>query len=197
MGKATKAPEYTSPGDWTPELDGDYNPADFIIPASDHQGHSERLYFRAQPQHERALSVIMKSRKFPFRTSGDMLRWSFVRGLKVLNHLDPMPGFLGAADAIGEILKQEIYLQEFMHLFGTMEKVIQSHIAAGAGGEARRLLSVVLAQLEKIDEPYWKKKAQKEVRQRFGHLLESKGDKVSLRGPTPNGTKTHDTQDDD
>jgi hypothetical protein len=159
-------------GGWDPELDGDYNPADFIIPASDHQGHSERIFCRVQPQHERAMSVIMKSRRFPFRTTGDLIRWAVVRGVKVLNRMEPMPGFLGMADAINETLRQEMYIQEFMQMFGTMTGVIQTHIAAGAEGEARKLIATVLGHVRKIDEVYWRKKCEEEIGSRFGHLLE-------------------------
>lgn len=162
-------------GGWDPELDGDYNPADFIIPASDHQGHSERVFCRIQPQHERAMSVIMKSRRFPFRTTGDLMRWSIVRGLKVLNRMEPMPGFIGMADAINETLRQEMYIQEFMQMFGTMTTVVQTHIAAGADGEARKLITTILQSVRKIDEPYWKKKCEEEIGNRFGHLLEGEG----------------------
>lgn len=172
-------------GGYAEDVDGGYNPADFIIPASDHQGHSERVFCRIQPQHERAMSVVMKSGHFPFRTTGDLMRWSIVRGLKVLDKLDPMPGFLGAADAITEILRQEVYLQELTAMFQKMESVMATHVANGAHGEARRLLTVVLQKVRAIDEPYWKGKCEADVLSRFGHLLEGKGSakgKAQLRG---------------
>lgn len=160
-------------GGWD-DHDNDWNPADFIISGSDHQGHSERIYCRVQPQHARAMNVIYKAGKFPFRTEGDLFRWCVVRGLKVLDKLDPMPGFLGAADAITEILRQEQYLQEFMAMFGKMETVINAHMAAGAPKEARRLLATVLQQVRAIEDngDYWKRKCEAEVVRRFGHLME-------------------------
>lgn len=157
------------------EVDGDYNPADFVIPASDHQGHSERMYCRVQPQIERAVGLMVKAHKFPFRTEGDLMRWAIVRGLKVLNHMEPMPGFLGAVDAITEILRQEIYLQELTSMFGKMEQVINAHIAAGANGEARKMLTQILSRIRQIEEPYWKKKCEGDIMKRFGHLLEVGG----------------------
>lgn len=162
-------------GGYTEEIDGGYNPADFVIPASDHQGHSERVWCRIQPQHDRAMSVVMKSGRFPFRTTGDCMRWCIVRGLSVLNALEPMPGFIGAADAITEILRQEAYLQELTSMFAKMESVINAHVAAGAHGEARKLLTTILTRVRAIEEPYWKKKCEDDVIKRFGHLLEVKG----------------------
>ena len=168
-------------GGWDDATDSRYLPSDFIIPGSDHQGHSERIYCRVQPQHARGLSKILGAKKFPFRTVGDIQRWCVVRGIKVLNRLEPMPGFMGIADTINEVLKQEIYLQEYTQMFNTMSSVIQAHIAAGAEGEARRLLTTVLGHIRKIEEAHWKQKAEAEVRARFGHLLEGGGRAVSLR----------------
>jgi hypothetical protein len=167
-------------GGFDHEVDAGYAPSDFIIPGSDHQGHSERIYCRCQPQHARAIGKILASRKFPFRTQGDVLRWCVVRGLKVLDRLDPMPGFIGMADAINEILKEELYLQEFTSMFNNMQVVIQGHIAMGAVGEARKVLTKVLMRVRTIEEEHWRKKAEEEIRTRFAHLLEG-GGKVSLR----------------
>lgn len=162
-------------GGWDNEVDGGYNPADFVIPGSDHQGHSERIYCRVQPQHARAMNVIFKSKKFPFRTEGDLFRWGFVRALKVLDRLDPMPGFLGMADAITEIMRQEQYQQEFVSMFAMMEKVMNSHIASGANKEARKLLTTILRQVRATEgEDHWKMKCEEEVVRRFGHLMEGK-----------------------
>lgn len=171
-----------SSGGFDPDVDSGYAPFDFIIPGSDHQGHSERIYCRVQPQHARALSKILTQHKFPFRTIGDVMRWAVVRGLKVLDRMDPTPGFLGTADMINEVLRQQMYMQEFVSMFGVMTTVVQQHIAAGADGEARKLLTAVLGLIRKMeDEPYWKKKCEDEVKGRFGHLLEGQGKKTSLR----------------
>lgn len=164
-------------GGYTTEVDGGYNPADFIIPGSDHQGHHERVFCRVQPQHERAIGLIFKSKKFPFRTEGDLIRWCVVRGIKVLDRLDPHPGLLGAVDAISEILRNEQYLQEMSAMFAKMETVMAAHISAGATGEARRLLTVILGQIRAIEEPFWKKQCEENVMKRFGHLLEGRAGK--------------------
>lgn len=168
-------PEDGVPGGYDPEVDSGYNPADFVLPATDHQGHTERVYCRVQPQHARALSVIYRSRKFPFRTEGDLFRWALVRALKVLDRLDPTPGFMGVADAITEIMRQQLYMQEFTDMFATMETIISKHVAAGSNGEARKMLAVVLQKIRTIEgEDHWRAKCEGEVLRRFGHLLEGK-----------------------
>jgi len=179
--KHTDESDPASSGGYQQEIDGGYAPFDFVIPGSDHQGHSERVYCRVQPQHARALSKILTSKRFPFRTTGDIMRWCIIRGMKVLDRLEPMPGFLGMAETINEVLRQQLYLQEFTSMFSTMTQVIQQHISAGAEGEARKLLSVVLGHIRKMeDEPFWRKKAEEEVKARFGHLMEGGRGKVGL-----------------
>lgn len=192
-GKRANVVQMDDPvGAYDRRVDGDYNPADFVISGSDHQGHSERIWARVQPQHHRAIGVIMKSGNFPFKTDGDLVRWAVVRGLTVLDRLDPMPGFLGAAKAISEILQHEAYLQEMVEMFATMEKVINAHIASGAKGEARRLLTSILVKIRAIDEPHWKKKCEEDLMRRFGHLMEG-GNKGKLRG----GLVSHEEDDDE
>ncbi len=172
--RPTSTDDDASPGGFDHDLDGDYNPADFIISAQDHQGHSERIYCRVQPQHARHVSVIHKSGKFPFRTEGDLMRWAVIRGLKVLDKLDQTNGFIQAADAINEIMRQQTYMQEFTDMFANMEKVVSKYVSDGDKGEARKLLSTVLVKVRAIEEPHWKKKCEAEVLRRFGHLLETK-----------------------
>lgn len=176
-------PDEGLPGGYDNELDTGYNPADFIIPGSDHQGHSERIFCRVQPQHARAGNVIFRTKKFPFRTEGDMFRWCYVRGLKVLDRLDPTPGFLGVADAIGEVMKQEMYQQEFTSMFGMMEKVIGQHVANGSDKEARKMLGTVIRHIRSIDgDDHWKEKCEIEVVKRFGHLIEGSRGIAKLMG---------------
>lgn len=168
-------PDDGAPGSYD-EHDSRYNPADFVLSGQDHQGHNERIFCRVQPQVARQMNMVFRGKKFPFRTEGDIFRWCVVRGLKVLDRLEPQPGFLGMADAINEILRQETYMQEFLDMFGAMEKVINVHMASGATKEARKLLSTVLRMVrtsgEDDDTTYWKKKCEDDVMRRFGHLME-------------------------
>lgn len=178
-------------GGYDPGIDGGYNPADFVISGTDHQGHNERIWARVQPQVARAISVVVKSGNFPFRTEGDLVRWAVVRGLKVLDKLEPQYGLLSAVDAINEILRQETYMQDLLQMFASMEKVISVHVADGAKGEARKLLSMVLGKVRAIQEPHWKKRCEADVMRRFGHLLEKGGGPGTLR-PKAGGTGEDD-----
>jgi hypothetical protein len=150
-----------------------YSPSDFVIPAQDHQGHSERLFCRAMPLIERQCDVVVRSRKFPFKTKGDLIRWAIVRALKHLDRLEPMPGLLGRIDALNAVMKDEVYFHEFNAFFDNLQKVINQHIGAKAETEAIRLVAIVKADLMKVEEPHWRDKALGELKQRFGYLLDS------------------------
>jgi hypothetical protein len=155
-----------------------YDPADFVIPAQDHQGHSERLYCRVQPLHDRQVDKVVSSKQFPFRTKGDVMRWCVVRGLKLLETLEPVAvrGFMQQADAIDEMLKDEIYMQEYMQMFEKLQKVVSQHMSMGAQGEATRLIAQTKFRLEQIEgEPHWRQKCLAELDRRFGHMLKQRG----------------------
>lgn len=166
----------TGTGTDGPQVIAKYNPADFVIAAQDHQGHSERLWCRVQPMHDRQVDIVVRSKKFPFRTKGDIIRWCIVRGLKVLEVMEPdVRGFMQQADAINEILRDEMYMQEFMGLFEQLHKTVMTHISMNAQGEAIRLVAQVKAKIDLIEgEPHWKRKCQDILAERFGHLLNQK-----------------------
>lgn len=157
-----------------------YDPSDFCIPAQDHQGHSERLWCRVQPLHDRQVDVILRSKNWPFRTKGDVIRWALVRGLKVLETMEPnVKGFMQQADAINDMLRDEQYMQEFMGIFEKMSKVVNQHIAMGAPGEATRLVAQIRHKLDQMEgEPHWKKKCMEQLKERFGHLLNQRPAKL-------------------
>ena len=69
----------------------------FIIPAKDHQGHTERGWFHMPPPVDRALEVVLREHHFPFRTKGDVIRWCVVTGLKMLEKLMLLVNELGKA----------------------------------------------------------------------------------------------------
>lgn len=151
-----------------------YDPAEFVIPAGDHQGHSERVWCRVQPLHERQVDIVLRSKQFPFRTKGDVVRWCVVRGLKMLEALEPnaIKGFMQQADTIQEMLRDEMYMQEFMGMFDTLQKVVNQHIGMGSQGEAARLVAQTKFHLDQIEgEPNWKRKALDKLASQFGHLL--------------------------
>lgn len=169
-----KLPVWEQDGDGDPVVTTKYNPASFIVPGSDHQGHSERVWCRVQPLVERQVDVILRSKKFPFRTKGDVIRWCVVNGLRQLEAMEPSnKGFMAQIAVIDEIMATEMRYHDFFASFRTMEEVIGKHMSSGALGEARRMLAIIKAEvLAMNDSPYWQKKCLDEIRAKFGNILD-------------------------
>lgn len=148
-----------------------YNPAKFVIPAQDHQGHSERVWARIQPLLDRQLDKILASKRFPFRVKGDIIRFAIMQAVELLDKLEPMPGLIGRINAIAEIVRQEEYFHAMQASLDNLAQLAERHISSGAEGEARRLVALAKAEAERIEEPYWRDKYLDDLSRRLGHLL--------------------------
>jgi hypothetical protein len=149
-----------------------YDPADFVIPAQDAKGHSERFQCRLQPGDDRALDVIVGSKKFPFRTKGDVGRWAIHVGIRRLEQMEAVPSVTAEVDAMIGILRDEMFHHEFQATFDAMDRVISTHIGAQAYGEARRVVALMRDRISKMPDGYWKEKYDAKVLEKHGHLLE-------------------------
>lgn len=149
-----------------------YDPANFIVPGSDAQGHSERIQCRVPPGMLRQISAIVASKRFPFKTDGDVYRWAVWVGIQLLDRLEPTPNtFIARVEAANSIIREQIYLQEYAATIGELDKMVQSYLSSGARGEAQKLIARVRAQYERIDEVYWRDRLLGEIKSRFGHLM--------------------------
>lgn len=147
---------------------------DFRVPAADTQGHSERVWFRCQPGHAQAVSAIIQSQRWPYRTKGDLLRHALSRHLKYLASAADLPikSLLLRVDAIMDLLRDEEMNHEFMGVFETLGTRVACHLGNGGEGEARRLIAGIQRQVDSMPDGYWRDKYARELQTRYGHLLE-------------------------
>lgn len=158
-----------------------YDPADFIIPARDTKGESVRMWNRIQPGHDRAISIIVNSKKFPFKTPGDIVRWCLHTGLKTLEKMEPdIPSVTQQVEIMLSVLRDEEFHQEFQQFLSHATHVVNRHVAEGADGEARRLVARLKSDIEKMPDGHWKTRYTKTVQTQFGHILANKSARVSL-----------------
>ena len=157
------------------------DPVQFRVPASDAKGHATRLWFRCQPGHAHQLEMIIQTRRFPYRTKGDLLRHALVRHFHYLEAIAPIPSVTAEVDAILEILRDEEFSSDFIFMFDKLGSQISKHIGEGSVGEARRLLLAVQNRIEGMPDCYWKDKYKSELSTRYGHLISS-APTASLRG---------------
>lgn len=163
-----------------PKQVGAIDPAQFRVPASDTKGHSTRFFFRAQPGHGKQLEAIIQSKKFPYRTKGDLLRHAFVRHLRWLDSLEEIPSVTAEVDAIMELMRNDEFAADFSAMFEKMGELISYHMGHGAVGEARRLLLTIMAHVRRMPDGYWRDKYYSDINSRYGHILSS-AESASLR----------------
>ena len=133
------------------------------------------------PGERRQVSEIVSSKRFPFRTEGDVVRWSIWRGIRELERLEPyLPSVTAQVDAVMEVLRQEEFQQDFQKLFDRLSNVVSQHMGQGATGEARRTLAMVIAHVERMPSGYWQERYKKELRDKFGHMMDE-GVGMSMR----------------
>jgi hypothetical protein len=152
------------------------NEREYIIPAQDAKGHNTRLYCRAPPAVGRLVSDILASRKYPFRTIGDLVRWCIVTGSKRLASGKGIKSVTAQADAIIDILRDEVFQLDFLEVFNNLRSVVDSYLASKAPGEARRVVAQMRAQIEAMPEGYWRSRYQDELLTRYGSLLDAQGE---------------------
>lgn len=151
---------------------GKYPPEAFLIPGQDQNGNSVRQWCRVVPLLDRAMDVLFASRKFPFKSKGDLMRWCIKRGVEELDMMEPVTGsVLVQVEAMMSVLRDEELNHSFLTLFNTMTATIGMHIQAQAIGEARRVVTLMRNQIGKMEDGYWRKRYLTELDNKFGHLI--------------------------
>lgn len=149
----------------------------YLIPASDARGHSERVYCRVQPAVLRLLEEVVGSHKYPFRTRGDALRYCVVNGLKKLAaRKEGIPSVIAQAEVVLDILRDDEFQHQFALVFDRLREVVERYQSAGAHGEARRVVSQARANFDAMPEGYWKARYLRELIEKYGLLLDGKTD---------------------
>lgn len=169
-----------------------HDPADFLISAKDAKGESTRVFCRVMPAHDRAIDAIFYSRKFPFKTPSDIMRWCIHTGLKRLEALDEVPSVTQQVEAMMVILRDEEFHLEFQGFLQNAHAVVQRHIAEGSHGEARRVVAKLKQEIAKMPSGHWRTKYERVMARQFDHLLSvKKGAGVKL------GTKAFDEDEEE
>lgn len=168
-----------------------YDPADFLIPAKDAKGESTRIYCRVQPAHDRQVDALFYSRRWPFKTPSDIIRWCIHTGLKRLEAMEDVPSVTQQVEAMNVLLRDQEFNLEFQHFLQQSHTLVQRHITEGAHAEARRLVSELRRRIDAMPDGHWKRKYQATLKANFAHLLSAK------KAPTPALGAFNDHTDDD
>lgn len=153
--------------DQSPAID----PESFRIPASDTHGHSERMWFRVQPGHNRQIGITLQSRWFPYRSSGDLIRHAIHRHLQWLESLAPVASVTKQVDAILELVRDDEFNDDFKEVFNRMGERVGAYIAGGQIDRARSMVARIASMIEEMPDGTWKDQYRGEISQKFGYLL--------------------------
>lgn len=148
---------------------------DYIIPAQDHKGHHTRLYCRAAPVVGKMLADLVASKKYPFRTVGDAIRYCIASRSRVLLAQAGIPSVLAQADTMISVLVDEEFQIQFLDFFGHLRKVVDTYMEAGSPHEAKRVVTRARAQIGQMPEGYWRDRYAEELIKRHGALIDQDG----------------------
>ena len=148
-----------------------YDIGEFRIPGSDTKGHYDRVFCRVMPGQALQIKNVLKSKRFPYRTEGDLERHAIYRHLAWLDTLEVLPSVTRQVDAMIEVLNQEEFQQDFIAVFQNVQSVVAQYTATGANGEARRVLATIINHVDGMPEGYWKARYRHELEEKFGHLM--------------------------
>jgi hypothetical protein len=144
----------------------------YIVPIKDAHGHAERINLRVLPLYTVRLNKILESKKFPFRSTNDIVRWAVDRACVQLEQRAGLPTSLyRQTEAMKRVLVQTQMQLDFLALFEETTRTAQELIGGGASEEAARMVSDLKHQIDGIEEGYWKQRYRRELDNRFGHLL--------------------------
>lgn len=152
--------------------------SEFIVPTQDAKGHSARIGCRIPPQMLHQIEKIINSRKFPWDTNSDFMRWCIFRGQNEAGDIlddDRIDNTRAQINAMINILREEEEMATFNTVIDRTERVVSGMLAQGNHTPAKKLVKELLAQIEEISDAYWRRRYKTEVERRFGHIVNPAG----------------------
>lgn len=179
VDKKTKKPSYlqavVNASDQPPKPK--YNFEEFIFPASDTKGHSSPIGFRCKSGYLRQMDVFIAAKKFPYKTSSDLLRHALHAHLHWLAELEPkIPVRLSILDAAVELARAQQMLLKYQQTVREIATTVEQLTREGLASEARKLVKNIMQEIE--DDPVedaWKDRLRKELLEKYGYLFPSRG----------------------
>jgi hypothetical protein len=148
-----------------------YDPSAWIINARDKNGHYERQWVNVMPAHHAQIAIILASKKFPYRSAGDLLRHAIVRHLQYLDAMEEFPSVTRQADLLNENLVFEQLQHECLATIEGTARIVAQHMSTGEPHEAARFVRKQMAIIAKMPDGFWKSRYTSEMNRRFAQLL--------------------------
>jgi len=163
-----------------PQAQPKYRADEFIIPAHDEKEQSIPYSFRAGKRYASVISELVWSRRFPYKTPGDVYRHALDRHLKWLESIEPGPmrDSLAQIDIINEGIKKAEAAVAFGDSITRLEQTVTKLVSSKLRGMAVQLVYQIRKQARQIDHPLLRDLFLEQIQTRFGHLFS--GEAMSL-----------------
>jgi len=116
--------------------------AEFGVPALDSDGESRKSIFRHSRLWDRMFSEIIASKKFPFATKSDIIRYFCRRGFKWLAVQEPQVSCWAQNELEIELLNRDFSHGKLATMFDKLKDQVNAAILRGHQGDAIRLLQL-------------------------------------------------------
>lgn len=191
MAKKTSVSRPSWDGVEISEHDQKYTGDEWVQPASDNRGHSERIGFRIPPQVVSELELVLEHfrRISGYRAVNDIVRHALMRHLAFLHAIEPTmkPTYLGALQAMQLVLAEDRQRSETEAIFRELERRIDDHMQRGDRGETVRLIYETKRRLDNTPNTPWKRRWLDRYKVRYAHYLTA--------GDVPPGDAVDSTRD--
>jgi len=150
-----------------------YDLQEFIVASSDTKGHSTPIGTRCTYGQVRSVQELLATKKFPYKTTSDLLRHALYRHIVWLSELEPEINIsLAYMQIANDIARTNQMHLEFLATIRSVESMVDQLIREGMKVEARAMVREIISKLEEHPSTEsWKKKLIEEIKKSFGHLF--------------------------
>lgn len=144
----------------------------YLVPIKDSHGHAERVNLRVLPLYITRLNKILESKKFPFRSTNDVVRYAIDRVCTALETRAGLPtSTYRQIEAMKRVLIHSEEQLQFLTTFDDLQQHVQELTARGAYEAAVKDVADYKHHIDAMEEGYWKRRYTHELTTRFGHVL--------------------------
>jgi hypothetical protein len=153
--------------------EGHRSAGEFMVPAADSQGHSARIFCRVPPSIKHQITRLVGSQQNPWETESDVVRWCVYVGLERLRDMTDDPEYRSAQSLLNAFVEAARIQMEHLYFARTLDEIgrqVNQLVQAGATAAARKVIEAVAERVAAFEEPYWRRRYEAELVERFDYL---------------------------
>jgi len=153
-----------------------YPLSEFTLPAQDSHGHTARIITRVPPNMKHQIQVLISKKLYPWETEADFTRWAVYEGLKKVTEHAKDPEVTSLFSLVETWVASARVQQEHLKLGQSLEHIsatVSELMNKGAAPAARKIVKDISENIHRIDDPFWRRKYEEDISQRFAFLFEA------------------------